>query len=122
MAQKPVARLGDVSSHGGVIISSGTLVRDSVDGKLISRRGDLHSCPLPRHGITAIITASSAVRSERKAVAAITSICGCGASIATGSSFTTVPMGGKTLADFGGDVFIVNDPASGLLDGLSKIK
>lgn len=122
MAQFPVARLGDTSSHGGIIISSGTFYRDSADGKLVSRRGDLHSCPLPRHGITPIITASSKVRSQGKAVAAITSRCGCGATIVTGSITTTVPMGGAGLGDFGGDVFIVNDPAAGLMNGLAKIK
>ena len=121
MAQFPVSRLGDVSSHGGIIISSGQLYRDSVDNKLVARRGDLHSCPLPRHGITPIVTASSKVRSQGKAVAGITSRCGCGATIVTGSSSTTVPMG-ATIGDFGGDVFIVNDPASGLMNGLAKIK
>lgn len=121
MAQRPLSRLGDVSSHGGVIISSGQLLRDSVDNRLVARRGDLHSCPLPRHGVTAIITASSNVRSQGKAVAGITSVCGCGASIVTGSSTATIPMG-KTIGDFGGDVFIVNDPASGLMNGLAKIK
>ena len=122
MAQRPVARLGDVSSHGGVIISSGTFYRDSFDNKLVARRGDLHSCPLPRHGITPIVTASSKVRSERKAVAGITSVCGCGAVITTGSTTTTIPIGGKTIADLAGDVFIVDDPSSGLMNGLSKIK
>ena len=121
MAQRPVARLGDVSSHGGVIISSGTFYRDSFDNKLVARRGDLHSCPLPRHGITPIVTASSKVRSQGKAVAGITSVCGCGAVITSGSTTTTIPMG-KTIGDFGGDVFIVNDPAAGLMDGLAKIK
>jgi uncharacterized Zn-binding protein involved in type VI secretion len=122
MAQFPIARLGDTSSHGGVIISSGTKVRDSVDGKLVARRGDLHSCPLPRHGITPIITASSKVRSQGKAVAAVTSKCGCGAAILLGSFKTFVPMGGAGIGDFGGDVFIVNDPAAGLMNGLAKIK
>jgi uncharacterized Zn-binding protein involved in type VI secretion len=122
MAQFPVARLGDVSSHGGIIISSGQLYRDSADGKLVARKGDLHSCPIPRHGITPIVTASSKVRSQGKAVAGITSRCGCGATITTGSSTTVIPIGGATLGDFGADTFIVDDPNAGLMNGLSKIK
>lgn len=121
MAQFPVARLGDVSSHGGIIISSGQLYRDSADGKLVARRGDLHSCPIPRHGVTPIVTASSKVRSQGKAVAGITSMCGCGATITTGSPTTTIPMG-KTIGDFGADTFIVDDPNAGLMNGLAKIK
>ena len=122
MAQKPVARLGDVSSHGGIIISSGQLYRDSFDNKLVSRRGDLHSCPIPRHGITPIVTASSSVRSQGKAVAAITIVCGCGAVITTGSTTTTVPIGGRTIGDFGADVFITDSPTAGIMNGLSRIK
>jgi uncharacterized Zn-binding protein involved in type VI secretion len=122
MAQFPVARLGDVSSHGGIIISSGTFYRDSADGKLVARRGDLHSCPIPHHGITPIITASSKVRSQGKAVAGITSRCGCGATIVSGSSTTLVPIGGATIGDFGAEVFIMDDPNAGLMNGLAKIK
>jgi uncharacterized Zn-binding protein involved in type VI secretion len=122
MAQFPLARLGDVSSHGGVIISSGQLFRDSVDGKLVARKGDMHSCPIPRHGVTPIITASSKVRSQGKAVAGITSRCGCGATIATGSPNTTIPIGGATAGDFGADTFITDSPIAGLMNSLAKIK
>lgn len=122
MAQKPVARLGDLSSHGGVIISSGTKLRDSADGKLVARKGDLHSCPIPRHGITPIVTASSKVRSQGKAVAAITSACGCGALIYTGSLQTFVPMGGASAGDVGGGVFIMNDPVNGIMNSSSILR
>jgi uncharacterized Zn-binding protein involved in type VI secretion len=123
MAQQKVARLGDHSSHGGTIISSGTLVRDSRDGKLVARKGDLHSCPIPYHGITAIITASPKVRSQGKAVAAITSIAGCGAIITTGSLQTYVPMGGAAAGGVGGGggLFIVNSPVNGVLNSLAKL-
>jgi hypothetical protein len=118
MTQQKVARLGDVSNHGGTIISSGTLVRDSVDGKLVARKGDLHSCPIPRHGITPIITASPKVRSQGKNVAARTSVCGCGAAIVSASLTTSVPMGGAGGA---GGAFITNNPVNGIINGLSKI-
>ncbi len=94
MGQYPVARIGDTSDHGGIIISSGTKYRDSTDGKLVARVGDHHSCPIPGHGVTAIITGSPKVRSEGSLVAAITSVTGCGAKINSGSKTTTVPMQG----------------------------
>ena len=77
MSQQPVARLGDSSSHGGTIISHGSKFR--CDGIYVARLGDLHSCPLPHHGITSITTASPRVKSEGQYVAAITSVTGCGA-------------------------------------------
>ncbi len=46
----PQARLGDVSSHGGVIITSA--VRTMVNGIPVARMGDLHVCPIPGHGVT----------------------------------------------------------------------
>jgi uncharacterized Zn-binding protein involved in type VI secretion len=113
MAQQPVARLGDTSDHGGVIISSGSKYR--CDGILVARVGDLHSCPIPGHGITAINTGSGKVRSEGKSVAAITSVTGCGANIITGSPTTRVPMepGGEGT---NGQPFTLDDPVYGMLD------
>ena len=55
-------------------------------------------------------------------MAGITSRCGCGATIATGSPNTTIPIGGATIGDFGAEVFIMDDPAAGLMNGLAKIK
>lgn len=122
MTQKKVARLGDVSSHGGTIISSGTKLRDSADGKLVARFGDLHSCPIPRHGITAIVTASPKVRSQGASIAAVTSVCGCGAIISTGSLTTSVPMGGGSGSGGGGAAFVMNSPINGLMNGLTTLR
>jgi uncharacterized Zn-binding protein involved in type VI secretion len=49
-----VVRLGDPSNHGGVVISSCSRTR--AEGILISRLGDLHSCPIPGHGVTPIVS------------------------------------------------------------------
>ena len=87
-----VARLGDTSDHGGVIISSASLTK--VNGILAARVGDLHSCPIPGHGITAITTGSNKFTCEGKIVAVIGSVCGCGATINTGSGDSTSPLGG----------------------------
>ena len=54
---KPVARLGDPSNHGGVIISSAS--RTMANGILVARMGDLHVCPIPGHGATPIVTGSN---------------------------------------------------------------
>jgi uncharacterized Zn-binding protein involved in type VI secretion len=78
-----VARLGDPSSHGGVIVSSAA--RTEADGILIARVGDLHSCPIPGHGVTPIVTGSPTLIVEGKPAARVGSVCGCGAVISDGS-------------------------------------
>jgi uncharacterized Zn-binding protein involved in type VI secretion len=85
-----VARLGDTSDHGGTIISSASKTR--VNGILVARVGDSHSCPIPGHGITAIISGSSNFRCEGPATAVVGSVCGCGATINSGSSNFTAPL------------------------------
>ena len=113
MAQQAVARLGDTSDHGGVIISAGSKYR--CDGILVARVGDLHSCPIPGHGVTAISTGSGKVKSEGQFVAAVTSVVGCGATIITGSPTTRVPMdaGGEGT---NGQPLTLDDPVYGILD------
>ena len=81
-----VARLGDGSDHGGTIISSAS--RTTVEGALVARVGDLHSCPIPFHGITPILTGSSQFKCEGALVARTSSTTGCGASIIGGSAKT----------------------------------
>ena len=85
-----VARLGDTSSHGGTIISSASKTR--VNGILVARVGDSHSCPLPGHGVTPILTGSSNFKCESSATAVVGSVCGCGAVINSGSTNTTAPL------------------------------
>ena len=86
-----VARLGDGSDHGGVIISSAS--KTSVNGILVARVGDSHSCPIPGHGITTIASGSGHFSCEGALVAVIGSVCGCGAKISVGSTNTTAPLG-----------------------------
>lgn len=84
-----VARLGDTSNHGGVIITSCS--KTWADGKLIARQGDLHSCPIDGHGITAIVgNTSPKTFAEGNHTAKIGSVCGCGAVIVTGAPKTVV--------------------------------
>ena len=86
-----VARLGDTSDHGGTIISSAS--KTTTDGLLTARVGDSHSCPIPGHGVTAILTGSSTFTCEGAIVAVVGSTCGCGATINSGASDTFAPLG-----------------------------
>jgi uncharacterized Zn-binding protein involved in type VI secretion len=92
MSQEKVARLGDTSDHGGVIISASTTFY--ADGKLVAAVGDLHSCPIPGHGITAITNGSGKFFAEGNVVAVVNSLCGCGARINTGSLKFFAPFDG----------------------------
>lgn len=82
----PVARLGDMSDHGGTIISS--CKKTYAEGKLVARVGDMHSCPIEGHGVTAIQTGSPNHTVEDAKCARTGSITGCGASIIGGCSKT----------------------------------
>lgn len=83
---KAVARLDDASDHGGQIISSAS--RTIVEGHLVARVGDMHFCPIPGHGVTAIQTGSPNFRCEGAPVACTGSVCGCGAVIIGGATRT----------------------------------
>lgn len=86
MSGLPVARIGDRSSHGGIIITC--CKKTLAEGKLIARVSDLHSCPIPGHGVTPIITGSPNHIVEGEHCARTTSITGCGASIIGGCQKT----------------------------------
>lgn len=84
----PQARLGDTSSHGGTIVTGAQ--RTLVDGKPAARMGDLHSCPLPFHGVTRIARGAGRTLIEGKPAARVGDIAGCGAVIVTGSDTALV--------------------------------
>lgn len=79
----PVARLGDPSDHGGVIITASEDV--FANGIGVCRLGDLHSCPLPDHGVTPLVTASATVIVDGVGCVRVGDIAGCGAAISAGS-------------------------------------
>jgi uncharacterized Zn-binding protein involved in type VI secretion len=54
----------------------------------VARQGDLHSCPIPGHGITAITTGSPDTDANGQPVARIGDTCGCGATLVSGSPDT----------------------------------
>lgn len=80
---KPQARLGDMSSHGGTIITGA--MRTMVNGRPAARMGDLHVCPIPYHGVTPIITGSLNTITEGRPNARMGDVTGCGAVIVGGS-------------------------------------
>jgi uncharacterized Zn-binding protein involved in type VI secretion len=83
---RPQARLGDISSHGGVIITGASLT--FANGMPVARMGDLHVCPIPGHGVTPIVTGSPNTITEGLPNARIGDITACGAVIVTGSPNT----------------------------------
>ncbi len=82
------ARLGDRSSHGGVIVTGAS--RTLVNGKPAARMGDQHCCPIPGHGVTPIVSGSSDTLTEGKPNARVGDAAACGARIVTGSPDTHV--------------------------------
>lgn len=83
---RPQARLGDMSSHGGTIITGA--LRTMVNGRPAARMGDLHVCPIPHHGVTPIITGSLDTITEGRPNARMGDMAGCGAVIVGGSPNT----------------------------------
>lgn len=58
--------LGDKTTHGGEVISaSSTMI---VNNKSVALIGDKINCPIPGHGINAIIESSSEWSSDGKAI------------------------------------------------------
>lgn len=91
---KKVARKGDPTSHGGMILTGSSSRK--VNGLDVARVDDQVSCPT--HGNNAIIEGSSGVLCDGKKVAQVGDKTACGASIISGSS----------------DVFIGTDAGGGV--------
>ena len=85
---RAVVRLGDSSSHGGTVITASSRVR--VEGVPVARKGDLHSCPIPGHGITPIATGTVRCKVEGSAVARNGDVAGCGAVLMASQSRVVV--------------------------------
>ena len=80
---RPQARLGDVSSHGGTIITGS--VTTLANGRPVARMCDLHARPIHGHGVTPIVTGSLDTATDGRPNARLGDIAGCGAVIVTGS-------------------------------------
>lgn len=79
-----VARIGDVSSHGGVLIAP--VNKDVITSdRPTAHIGTLHACPIPGHGVTPVVTGIPDVLNGGPPIATVGSVCGCGAVVVTGS-------------------------------------
>lgn len=83
---KPLARMGDMTSHGGTIITGA--VKTMVNGMPVARMGDMHACPIYGHLVTPIITGSATTMVEGKPAARVGDMTACGATILAGSMNT----------------------------------
>lgn len=86
MPRKPVARVGDIGSHGGTITSGSPKVK--ANGLPIARVGDIYNCPI--HGPNPIVSGAPTVFGPDRLVAHIGSKTACGAIITSGSPDTFV--------------------------------
>lgn len=79
-----VARLGSLSSHGGVLIAP--VAKDIEAGDIpVAHVGTLHACPIFGHGVTPVTTGISSVKAGGPPIATVGSVCGCGAVVVTGA-------------------------------------
>jgi len=80
----PIAKMGDVTSHGGIIVSGA--MKTMLEGAPIARMGDLHACPIPGHAVNPIITGSPNTLVEGAPVAHLGDMTACGAVIIASST------------------------------------
>jgi uncharacterized Zn-binding protein involved in type VI secretion len=87
MAGNEVIVIGDSSSHGGhVTTGSGNMLLQGIG---IARVGDMHSCPIAGHGITAIVSSPTTATANGEVIAVTGAVAGCGAVISgSHSGFT----------------------------------
>lgn len=87
MAEQPVARLGDPSSHGGHITSNCS-TDVLTDGLQTAHTGSLHTCPITGHGVTAMTGTSKTTIDGGQKKVRVGDTAGCGAAITAGSPKT----------------------------------
>lgn len=74
---QPIIRLGDLTSHGGVVVSAAP--SSIVEGKPPARVGDMTSCPIPGHGSNPIVSGDSTCIIDGSPVARQGDLTACGA-------------------------------------------
>ncbi|AHG41972.1 hypothetical protein N018_17845 [Pseudomonas syringae CC1557] len=79
-----------------------------------ARQSDMHLCPLPGHGSTPIVTASSDTLINGMSAARVGDVCGCGAVIVTG--FPAIIINGRPMAHLGSPTSHGGTIISGSLD------
>ncbi|MFZ6648936.1 PAAR domain-containing protein [Undibacterium sp. TJN25] len=87
---KPFIRLGDKTTHGGLVIEAST--QSDSGGTPIARVGDKVTCPLPGHAVTVIVSGDPTVIIDGKPAARHGDLTACGATLIA-SQQTTVDLG-----------------------------
>ena len=74
---KPIIRLGDRTSHGGVVVSAAPA--STVEGIAPARVGDMTSCPIKGHGANPIVSGDATCVVDGSPVAREGDMTACGA-------------------------------------------
>lgn len=82
---RPVARVGDVSSHLGYIVTGSPDV--TANGLAVARAADVHVCP--EHGIGGLIPVTTKTTVNGRLVITVGALTSCGAIILQGSPNVT---------------------------------
>lgn len=91
---KPVIRLGDRTTHGGVVVSASP--NTSAHGKEVARMGDSVVCPIPGHGSCVIVEGDPTVTVDGSPIALQGHLTSCGASLISSLSRVAVSRGGDS--------------------------
>lgn len=83
----PIVRLGDLTSHGGKVVTASTT--HSIDGIGIARVGDIITCPLPGHGANTIVEGAPTYLIGERMVALHGHRCACGCTLISSLVTTT---------------------------------
>lgn len=81
---QPIIRLGDLTSHGGVVVSAASA--SLVEGKPPARVGDMTSCPIPGHGANPIVSGDGTCVIDGSPVARQGDVTACGATLIASQS------------------------------------
>lgn len=76
---KNVVRLGDPTTHGGMVISASSTT--IVEGIAVALVGDLVSCPKKYHGVNMIIEGAETCYSDGKPIVIDSALCQCGCKV-----------------------------------------
>jgi len=76
-----IACLGDMSSHGGTLITTNTDNTVLAGGIPVCANGCLHACPIPYHGTTPVTAVTTKSYINGKLIVTLSATAGCGASI-----------------------------------------
>lgn len=76
---QPIIRLGDSTSHGGVVVSAAPAT--TVEGKPPARVGDMTVCPIPGHGANPIVSGDGTSLIDGSPVARQGDMTACGATL-----------------------------------------